>query len=52
MNPVGKQARNPSHIFYTPCTGIWQSVSNHLYTASVFTDILYTALTLIAIGMA
>ncbi|KAI1641762.1 glycoside hydrolase family 2 protein [Daldinia loculata] len=26
MNPVGKQARNPSHIFYTPCTGIWQSV--------------------------
>ncbi|KAK7747622.1 hypothetical protein SLS62_009033 [Diatrype stigma] len=24
--PVGKQTRNPSHIFYTPCTGIWQSV--------------------------
>ncbi|KAI1079843.1 glycoside hydrolase family 2 protein [Whalleya microplaca] len=26
MNPVGKQTLNPSHIFYTPCTGIWQSV--------------------------
>ena len=24
--PVGKQTLNPSHIFYTPCTGIWQSV--------------------------
>lgn len=23
---VGKQTRNPSHIFYTPCSGIWQSV--------------------------
>ncbi|KAI5860827.1 glycoside hydrolase family 2 protein [Durotheca rogersii] len=26
MNPVGKQTRRPSHIFYTPCSGIWQSV--------------------------
>ncbi|KAI6086834.1 glycoside hydrolase family 2 protein [Hypoxylon rubiginosum] len=26
MNPVGKQTRVPSHIFYTPCTGIWQTV--------------------------
>ncbi|KAI0880698.1 glycoside hydrolase family 2 protein [Annulohypoxylon maeteangense] len=26
MNPVGKQTRTPSHIFYTPCTGIWQTV--------------------------
>ncbi|KAL4807923.1 glycoside hydrolase superfamily [Aspergillus unguis] len=26
MNPVGKQTLNPSHIFYTPCSGIWQSV--------------------------
>ncbi|WVQ97440.1 hypothetical protein IAU59_004553 [Kwoniella sp. CBS 9459] len=24
--PVGKQTVNPSHIFYTPCSGIWQSV--------------------------
>ncbi|ORX34846.1 glycoside hydrolase superfamily [Kockovaella imperatae] len=24
--PIGKQTLNPSHIFYTPCTGIWQQV--------------------------
>ncbi|KAH8433362.1 putative hydrolase [Aspergillus melleus] len=24
--PMGKQTLNPSHIFYTPCSGIWQSV--------------------------
>ncbi|RAH83182.1 hydrolase [Aspergillus japonicus CBS 114.51] len=24
--PVGKQHLVPSHIFYTPCSGIWQSV--------------------------
>ncbi|KAK4127013.1 glycoside hydrolase family 2 protein [Parathielavia appendiculata] len=24
--PQGKQVRRPSHIFYTPCTGIWQTV--------------------------
>ncbi|KAJ4290072.1 hypothetical protein N0V88_006578 [Collariella sp. IMI 366227] len=24
--PLGKQTRRPSHIFYTPCTGIWQTV--------------------------
>jgi len=24
--PVGKQANNPSHIFYRPCSGIWQQV--------------------------
>ncbi|RYC58339.1 hypothetical protein CHU98_g7886 [Xylaria longipes] len=23
---IGKQTLNPSHIFYTPCSGIWQSV--------------------------
>lgn len=23
---VGKQTLNPSHIFYRPCSGIWQSV--------------------------
>ena len=26
VNPVGKQTRNPSHIWYRSCTGIWQSV--------------------------
>lgn len=25
--PVGKQRTEPSHIFYTPCSGIWQTVS-------------------------
>ncbi|GLA30746.1 hypothetical protein AnigIFM63604_004468 [Aspergillus niger] len=24
--PIGKQRLIPSHIFYTPCSGIWQSV--------------------------
>lgn len=24
--PIGKQKIVPSHIFYTPCSGIWQSV--------------------------
>jgi hypothetical protein len=24
--PIGKQQRVQEHIFYTPCTGIWQSV--------------------------
>ncbi|KAI9375467.1 glycoside hydrolase superfamily [Aspergillus egyptiacus] len=24
--PIGKQTLNPRHIFYTPCSGIWQSV--------------------------
>ncbi|KAJ5468147.1 hypothetical protein N7475_005899 [Penicillium sp. IBT 31633x] len=34
--PIGKQTLRPSHIFYTPCSGIWQSVwleaapSNHI----------------------
>lgn len=26
MPPLGKQTLNPSHIFYRPCSGIWQSV--------------------------
>lgn len=26
MIPIGKQTLRPSHIFYTPCSGIWQSV--------------------------
>ncbi|OLN97057.1 Beta-glucuronidase 1 [Colletotrichum chlorophyti] len=24
--PIGKQTRNPSHIFYRSCSGIWQTV--------------------------
>ncbi|KAF2439624.1 glycoside hydrolase family 2 protein [Karstenula rhodostoma CBS 690.94] len=24
--PLGKQRLNPEHIFYTPCSGIWQTV--------------------------
>ncbi|KAF2278897.1 putative hydrolase [Westerdykella ornata] len=24
--PIGKQTLSPSHIFYTPCSGIWQTV--------------------------
>lgn len=24
--PIGKQVLHPSHIFYTPCSGIWRSV--------------------------
>lgn len=24
--PIGKQTLRPSHIFYRPCSGIWQSV--------------------------
>ncbi|KAL4882723.1 glycoside hydrolase superfamily [Aspergillus karnatakaensis] len=24
--PIGKQTLTPSHIFYTPCSGIWQTV--------------------------
>lgn len=34
--PIGKQTLRPSHIFYTPCSGIWQTVwleaapSNHI----------------------
>ncbi|KAF2020126.1 glycoside hydrolase family 2 protein [Aaosphaeria arxii CBS 175.79] len=24
--PIGKQTLEPSHIFYTPCSGIWQTV--------------------------
>lgn len=34
--PIGKQTLHQGHIFYTPCSGIWQSVfiepvqSNHI----------------------
>lgn len=26
MIPIGKQTANPEHIFYRPCSGIWQTV--------------------------
>lgn len=26
MIPIGKQTRDPSHIFYRSCSGIWQTV--------------------------
>ncbi|KAJ7101606.1 glycoside hydrolase family 2 protein [Mycena crocata] len=38
--PVGKQRKVPSHIFYTPCTGIWQTVSlEAVPSAEYITDI-------------
>ncbi|KAF2475473.1 putative hydrolase [Lindgomyces ingoldianus] len=42
--PIGKQTLHPSHIFYTPCSGIWQSVwlesapSNHITQLDVSAD--------------
>ena len=24
--PIGKQTLQPNHLFYTPCSGIWQNV--------------------------
>lgn len=42
--PIGKQTVNPSHIFYTPCSGIWQSVwiesapSNYVVQLDVAAD--------------
>jgi hypothetical protein len=42
--PVGKQSRNPSHIFYRSCSGIWQTVwlektpSNHIQQLDVQAD--------------
>ncbi|KAH7030735.1 glycoside hydrolase superfamily [Microdochium trichocladiopsis] len=37
--PLGKQTRSPSHIFYTPCTGIWQSVWLEAVPASYITQL-------------
>ncbi|KAJ7699752.1 glycoside hydrolase family 2 protein [Mycena olivaceomarginata] len=42
--PIGKQRRVPSHIFYTPCTGIWQTVSlEAVPSAEYITDITLRA---------
>lgn len=44
MIPIGKQTLNPSHIFYRPCSGIWQSVwiesapTNHISDLSINGD--------------
>ncbi|KAL0578855.1 hypothetical protein V5O48_003134 [Marasmius crinis-equi] len=32
--PIGKQRIVPSHIFYTPCSGIWQTVSLESVTSA------------------
>ncbi|RDA86993.1 hypothetical protein CP532_6697 [Ophiocordyceps camponoti-leonardi (nom. inval.)] len=42
--PVGKQTKNPRHIWYRPCSGIWQSVwlegvaSDHVTQLDVSAD--------------
>ncbi|KAF2704696.1 glycoside hydrolase family 2 protein [Pleomassaria siparia CBS 279.74] len=42
--PLGKQVLEPSHIFYTPCSGIWQTVwiesapRNHVTQLDVSAD--------------
>ncbi|KAK3330737.1 glycoside hydrolase superfamily [Apodospora peruviana] len=42
--PHGKQTKTPSHIFYTPCSGIWQSVwlesvpDNHITKLDITAD--------------
>ncbi|KAJ5550865.1 hypothetical protein N7535_001196 [Penicillium sp. DV-2018c] len=42
--PIGKQTLRPSHIFYTPCSGIWQSVwleaapANHITQLDIDAD--------------
>ncbi|XHG03839.1 hypothetical protein AWENTII_007127 [Aspergillus wentii] len=37
--PIGKQTLNPKHIFYTPCSGIWQSVWIEAAPANYITDL-------------
>lgn len=37
--PIGKQTLNPSHIFYTPCSGIWQSVWIEAAPANYITEL-------------
>ncbi|KAF1988469.1 glycoside hydrolase family 2 protein [Aulographum hederae CBS 113979] len=41
--PVGKQTLNPSHIFYIPCSGIWQSVWIESAPANYITDLVLSA---------
>lgn len=37
--PIGKQTLHPSHIFYTPCSGIWQSVWIEAAPSSYITEL-------------
>lgn len=39
MIPIGKQTLNPSHIFYTPCSGIWKSVWIESAPSSYISDL-------------
>jgi len=41
-NPHGKQVLNPADIYYTPCTGIWQTVWMEVVPAAAITDIKLT----------
>ena len=41
--PRGKQVRNPEGIYYTPVTGIWQTVWMEPVSEKSFTGIKYTA---------
>ncbi|OQN97822.1 hypothetical protein B0A48_16132 [Cryoendolithus antarcticus] len=41
--PIGKQTLNPSHIFYTPCSGIWQSVWIESAPAEYITEVQLSA---------
>lgn len=40
--PVGKQTLNPSHIWYRPCSGIWQSVFIESVPRDYVTDLHIT----------
>lgn len=41
-NPHGKQVLNPADIYYTPCTGIWQTVWTEVVPAAAISDIVLT----------
>lgn len=41
--PIGKQTVRPSHIFYTPCSGIWQTVWLESAPANYITDLVVNA---------
>ncbi|KKK25315.1 hypothetical protein P175DRAFT_0553896 [Aspergillus ochraceoroseus IBT 24754] len=41
--PIGKQRLSPSHIFYTPCSGIWQTVWIEAAPADYITRLDLTA---------
>lgn len=41
--PIGKQTLHQSHIFYTPCSGIWQSVWIEAAPVNYITDLHLSA---------